>query len=128
MTSAATLNRQLRLASRPKGPVEDGTFAMHEEAVLEPGEGEFLVRTIYVAIAPAQRSQLIDVPSYVPPVQIGERMRTIPLSRRAARRPHQRARCCLTRCGGSRPVRSGGTPGGCDLNDDPRRKGASGPV
>lgn len=68
-------NRQYRLANRPKGPVEDDTFALHEVPVPELGDGQILVRTIYLSIDPAMRGHLIDVPSYSPPVQIDELMR-----------------------------------------------------
>jgi NADPH-dependent curcumin reductase CurA len=75
------VNRQLRLANRPKGPVEDDTFALHEASVPDVADGEFLVRTIYTSIDPAQRGNLIDVPSYTPAVQIGEVMRAAGVGR-----------------------------------------------
>ncbi len=75
MTSPGIINRQLRLVGRPRGPVEDSTFALHEEPIPDIGEGQFLVRTIYLSIDPSLRAQLADVPSYVPPVQVGEVMR-----------------------------------------------------
>ncbi len=68
------INRHYRLASRPAGPVEDDTFTLGEEAVPDLAEGQFLVRTIYLSIDPSLRGRLVDVPSYVPPVQIGEVM------------------------------------------------------
>jgi NADPH-dependent curcumin reductase CurA len=68
-------NHLLRLARRPHGPIEEDTFAMHEEELPPLREGQFLVRTIYLSIDPSLRGQLVDVPSYVPPVQIGETMR-----------------------------------------------------
>jgi NADPH-dependent curcumin reductase len=76
MTSTATVKRQLRLASPPHGPVDEDTFVMHDEPIPELGQGQHLVRTIYVSIDPALRAQLIDVPSYVPPVPIGGIMRS----------------------------------------------------
>jgi NADPH-dependent curcumin reductase CurA len=75
MTTTATVNRQFRLANRPHGPVDDDTFVLREETLPSVGEGQFLVRTIYLSIDPSLRGQLVDVPSYVPPVQIGEVMR-----------------------------------------------------
>lgn len=41
----------------------------------EPGDGEFVVRVCWLSFDPAQRGWMNDVPSYIPPVQIGEPMR-----------------------------------------------------
>ncbi len=71
----STVNRQLVLASRPKGAIEPGTFTLKESPVPDLAEGQMLVRTIYVSIDPTMRGWLIDQPSYLPPVQIGEVMR-----------------------------------------------------
>lgn len=68
-------NRQLVLRERPRGAVEDACFAVVDGPVPEPGPGEVLVRTLWLAFEPAQRGWLNDVPSYVPPVAIGEVMR-----------------------------------------------------
>jgi NADPH-dependent curcumin reductase CurA len=52
------INRQWRLANRPKGMVQDTDFAYHETAVPEPHDGQFLVRNLYIAFEPAmQRSK-----------------------------------------------------------------------
>lgn len=48
-----------------------------EEAVREPGPGEFLVKVLYVSLDPAMRGWMVDRPSYVPPVGIGEVMRAL---------------------------------------------------
>ena len=68
-------NRKLVLASRPRGPIEKDTFTLREEPIPELRDGQVLARTIYVSIDPTMRGWLIDRPSYVPPVQIGEVMR-----------------------------------------------------
>jgi NADPH-dependent curcumin reductase CurA len=68
-------NRQWRLRSRPAGMVEQSNFELVEEPAGSPGEGEFLVRNLYLAFEPAMRGWLNDVKSYVPPVAIGEVMR-----------------------------------------------------
>jgi NADPH-dependent curcumin reductase CurA len=69
------VNRQWLLKSRPSGMVEPSNFELREEVVPEPGEGEFLVRNLYLSLDPAMRVWMIDQPSYVPPVGIGEVMR-----------------------------------------------------
>src|SRR5260221_5086944 len=70
-----TLNRQWRLARRPRGMVTEADFVYHEEPVAQPKDGEVLVRTLYVSFDPAMRAFLHDRPSYVPPQPVGEVMR-----------------------------------------------------
>jgi NADPH-dependent curcumin reductase CurA len=69
------MNRQWLLASRPQGMVSPENFEWHEAEVPEPGEGEALVRNLYLSLDPAMRGWMSDAPSYVPPVGIGEVMR-----------------------------------------------------
>ena len=71
----AEVNRQLLLRERPTGEVLDECFELVESAVPSLGDGQVLVRTIWLAFDPAQRGWLNDIRSYVPPVAIGEVMR-----------------------------------------------------
>ncbi len=71
------INRQWRLASRPQGLIKASDFQWHEETIPVPGEGELLVRIIYLSLDPAIRGWVRDVKSYMPPVGIGEIMRGI---------------------------------------------------
>jgi NADPH-dependent curcumin reductase CurA len=68
-------NGQWVLANRPEGMVKEMDFEFKEEAVREIEDGEVLVRNLYLAFEPAMRGWLNDVPSYIPPVGIGEVMR-----------------------------------------------------
>jgi NADPH-dependent curcumin reductase CurA len=68
-------NTQVRLASRPSGLPQDSNWEITSEAVPTPGDGELLVRVLYVSLDPAMRGWLNDAPSYVPPVGLGEVMR-----------------------------------------------------
>ena len=70
-----TTNGQWRLRSRPDGMVKESDFEFVEAPVESPGEGQLLVRNLYLAFEPAMRGWLNDVKSYVPPVGIGEVMR-----------------------------------------------------
>lgn len=70
-----SMNRQWRLAARPRGQVKESDFSFHEVPVPAPAEGEVLVRTLYLSFDPAQRGWMDDRPSYVPPVGLGEVMR-----------------------------------------------------
>jgi NADPH-dependent curcumin reductase CurA len=67
---SGNINRQWRLANRPKGMVQETDFAYHETAIPEPQDGQFLVRNLYIAFEPAMR----DRPSYIAPLQIGDVM------------------------------------------------------
>ncbi len=71
----AYTNRQWRLASRPVGMVKESDFELASEELPEVADGQFLVRNLFLAFEPAQRGWLDDVPSYIPPVAIGEVMR-----------------------------------------------------
>ncbi len=69
------INRQWRLAARPKGMVKESDFSFHEVPVPTIEEGQVLVRNLYLSFDPAQRGWMDDRPSYVPPVGLGEVMR-----------------------------------------------------
>jgi NADPH-dependent curcumin reductase CurA len=69
------VNRQWLLKSRPTGMVEPSNFELQESVVPEPAEGEFLVRNLYLSLDPAMRTWMVDQPSYIPPVGLGEVMR-----------------------------------------------------
>jgi NADPH-dependent curcumin reductase CurA len=68
-------NRQIRLAARPQGEIKPTDWEHADEAVREPGDGEFAGVTKLISLDPAMRGWLNDVRSYIPPVQIGEVMR-----------------------------------------------------
>ncbi len=68
-------NSQWVLGSRPDGMVSPSNFERREEEVGEPGEGQLLVRNLYLSLDPAMRGWISDAPSYIPPVEIGEVMR-----------------------------------------------------
>ena len=66
-----TMNRQILLAARPVGFPKDSDFKLVEAPVPTPGEGQILVRSIYLSVDPYMRGRMNDVKSYAPPVQIG---------------------------------------------------------
>ncbi|MEE3325960.1 MAG: NADP-dependent oxidoreductase [Myxococcota bacterium] len=68
-------NGQWRLRSRPVGMVKESDFELVREPIPEVGDGQVHVRNLYLAFEPAMRGWLDDVPSYIPPVGIGEVMR-----------------------------------------------------
>lgn len=66
----SAINKQILLAARPVGFPRDSDFKMVEAPVATPGEGQFLVRSIYVSVDPYMRGRMNDVKSYAPPVAI----------------------------------------------------------
>ena len=70
-------NRQWRLRARPEGLIKESDFEFHEEPVPAQAEGQLVVRNIYLSLDPANRGWVTDLPSYVPPVRLGEVMRGI---------------------------------------------------
>ncbi len=68
-------NGQWRLAKRPVGMVKESDFERVDEPLRDVEDGEVLVRNLFLAFEPAMRGWLDDVPSYIPPVAIGEVMR-----------------------------------------------------
>jgi NADPH-dependent curcumin reductase CurA len=69
------VNHQVRLATRPVGEPQPTDWAHIDEAIGEPGDGEFLVRVLYLSIDPAMRGWMNAGRSYIRPVEIGEVMR-----------------------------------------------------
>ncbi len=67
-------NRQVLLASRPHGEVTEDNFRIVDTPLVEPREGEVLVRNEWLSLDPYMRGRMNDVKSYVPPVAIGEVM------------------------------------------------------
>lgn len=73
--AATAGNRRIVLARRPSGVVQDDDFRIEEGPVPQPGPGQILVRLLYLSFDATQRNWLNDVPSYLPPVAIGEVVR-----------------------------------------------------
>jgi len=69
------INRQWLLAARPEGMLNDGNFKQTETPIPEPGEGEFLAKTIYVGVEPAMRGQMLPQSAYAQVMQIGDVIR-----------------------------------------------------
>ena len=76
MSDAA--NRRLLLASRPEGRVSLENFEVDEAEVPEPGEGEAIIRTIYLSLDPTNRAWMAG-DTYLPAVKEGEVMRGLGL-------------------------------------------------
>jgi NADPH-dependent curcumin reductase CurA len=63
--------RRFVLASRPVGEPMVSDLRLEEFAVPSPGEGEVLLRTLFLSLDPYMRGRMSDAPSYAAPVAIG---------------------------------------------------------
>jgi len=70
-------NHQFRLAARPIGLPKRSDWNYVEESVRDPGEGELLVKVLYLSLDPAMRGWMNEGKSYIPGVAIGEVMRAL---------------------------------------------------
>ncbi len=75
--STPARNRRVLLARRPADIPLKEDFALDEAAVPEPGDGEFLVRNIYLSVDPAQRGWASAEGNYSAPVPLGGPMRAL---------------------------------------------------
>lgn len=71
----AETNRQWVLARRPHGMVQADDFEFVEGPIPEPAEGQALIRNVWLAFEPTQRTWLNASDTYMSSVAIGEVMR-----------------------------------------------------
>lgn len=71
MPQSASINRRITLAKRPTGAPTPEDFRIEEAPVPEPGEGQLLLRTLYLSLDPYMRGQMSDAPSYAEPIPVG---------------------------------------------------------
>lgn len=71
---ATPMNRQVLLASRPRGEPVPENFQLVETGIPTPGPGQMLLRTIYLSLDPYMRGRMDAGPSYARPVEVGQVM------------------------------------------------------
>jgi NADPH-dependent curcumin reductase CurA len=71
------VNHQFRLAARPVGLPKPSDWQYTEEPVTEPGDGEVLIKILYISLDPAMRGWMNDGRSYIAPVGVGDVMRAL---------------------------------------------------
>ena len=64
-------NQRVVLASRPVGEPKASDFRIEESDVRQPGEGEVLLRTLYLSLDPYMRGRMSEAKSYAKPVEVG---------------------------------------------------------
>ncbi len=70
------INRQIILAQRPSGLVDATTTELVQSAVPDCGPGEALVRVGMLSIDPTIRTWMNDAPGYLPPIGLGDVIRS----------------------------------------------------
>src|SRR3981189_2908436 len=63
--------KRVVLVSRPVGEPKASDFRIEDVAAPTPGDGQVLLRTIWLSLDPYMRGRMSDGPSYATPVQIG---------------------------------------------------------
>jgi NADPH-dependent curcumin reductase len=63
--------KRVVLASRPVGEPKASDFRVEEYAPPVPGEGQVLLRTVWLSLDPYMRGRMSDGPSYATPVPVG---------------------------------------------------------
>ena len=63
--------KRIVLASRPVGEPKPSDFRLEETPIPTPGDGQVLLRTIWLSLDPYMRGRMSDGPSYATPVPIG---------------------------------------------------------
>ncbi len=69
-------NRRIVLAERPSAMVDESTTSMEEVQLPDLQDGEALVEVRYISIDPTIRTWMDDAPGYLPPIGIGEVVRS----------------------------------------------------
>ena len=78
---ADDVNRRYLLRERPDGRIDKSTFELVEEPVPEAKGGQALVQNLYLSVDPTNRAWIGEEPTYLPPVGIGDCMRSVGLGR-----------------------------------------------
>lgn len=72
--SLPAVNREWHLVTRPVGWPKPEDFALVETEVPTPGEGQVLVRNLYVSVDPYMRGRMSAAKSYAAPYELGKAM------------------------------------------------------
>ena len=73
MSATSTMprvNRQFRLAARPVGLPKESDFKLVESPLTSPGDGQALVKTVFLSVDPYMRGRITGIRSYADPVNI----------------------------------------------------------
>ena len=68
-------NRAWVLRRRPESSISAANLELETRPIPSPGEGELLIRNLYLSLDPTNRLWMSDREQYLPPVEIGQVMR-----------------------------------------------------
>lgn len=68
----AGVNRRWVMAERPTGGLEARHFRLESVPIPEPGPGQFLIRSLYLSVAPVMRMYMIDGAGIEKPLEVGD--------------------------------------------------------
>jgi len=71
-TTMSQSAKRVVLVSRPVGEPKPSDFRVEEYALPTPGEGQVLLRTIWLSLDPYMRGRMSEGPSYAAPVPIAD--------------------------------------------------------
>ena len=66
--------QRIVLAKRPEGRPGPENFRLERVAMPQPGDGEVLLRVLWMSLDPYMRGRMDDAKSYATPVGVGEQM------------------------------------------------------
>src|SRR4051794_18064827 len=66
------MTREVVLTARPQGIPQEADFELRSSLAAAPGDGEVLVRNVFVSVDPYMRSRMTGVRTYVGPLELGE--------------------------------------------------------
>lgn len=65
------MTREVVLKAHPHGEPQESDFELHEAPDAAPGDGEVLVRNVFVSVDPYMRGRMTGVRTYVGPYELG---------------------------------------------------------
>jgi NADPH-dependent curcumin reductase CurA len=74
LTQNANTNRHIVLASRPHGAPTADNFRLEQLPLAVPGDGEVLLRSVYLSLDPYMRGRMSEGPSYAAAVELDQVM------------------------------------------------------
>jgi NADPH-dependent curcumin reductase CurA len=65
------MSREVVLARRPEGTPQESDFELRDAPEATPGDGDVLIRNVYVSVDPYMRSRMTGIRTYVGPYEVG---------------------------------------------------------
>jgi NADPH-dependent curcumin reductase CurA len=65
------MSREIVLTAHPKGEPQESDFELRDAADADPGDGEVLVRNVFVSVDPYMRGRMTGIKTYVAPFELG---------------------------------------------------------